>query len=141
LKINNLITLIFVVVWIASPVFALADGSIFDDHSNVAEVAKGRAVLAAVQAVDTSDMQSVSADAFLLFAKSHINFDTNSDGHHGHTSFDACCGFGGLVCDSGLVPDHKFDSRCSHTSWAANNLTALASVDIPTLRHPPKRHA
>jgi len=141
LKLNGLITVIYLVVWIVSPLFSLVDGSFWEKHTSVTEVAAGRTILAAVNAVETESMRDVSAKVFNLFTESHINLDAGNNGAHTHISFDACCGAGGLVCDTSMVSDANLIYCTQFHNWQEATDTHLTSIDIPTLRHPPKQNA
>lgn len=141
LKTNSLIAVIYLVVWIISPLLTVADGSFWEEHASVPEVAAGRTLLAAVDAVEVKSMNNVSADVFEAFSKSHINFKANNDGSHTHISFDACCGTGGLVCDASTLADANLCNVTQFHSWEEAIDAHLTSIDIPTLRHPPKQNA
>jgi len=141
LKINSFITVTYLIIWIISPLLSLANGSFWYEHVTVTEVAAGRTILVAVNAVEIENMEDVSVDTFKFFANSHVNFDAVGDGAHTHISFDACCGAGGLVCDASLVSNVKIVCETQFHNWEDAIDVYLTSVDIPTLRHPPKLNA
>jgi len=135
---NRVISILQILVWFSSPLLVLQQGEIYANHSGVEEIADGITTSKAVQSVQFQSLKQIDAENFAAFLTLHVNQPSDDESGHYHTSFDGCCGLGGVVCDASMVSNLRLSQDCqtlNHIAWG--NLF-YSGIDVPTLRHPPK---
>ncbi len=133
--------MLHILVWVGSPALALAGGSIFESHPGIEEIAVNRTIISVIDAVEADTMTDISEADLARFTGFHVSVPVNVDTSHSHSSVDGCCGLGGLVCDASIVATYSsviLIPQKIKIEWSDTN---PFSVDVPTLRHPPKTQA
>jgi len=138
MNLKHVISLLQILVWIASPLLILQQGEIYAAHPGLEEAVDDIMTREAVQTVDIKSLQPVDIQSFESFLSSHGSLPAEDGSGHYHTSFDGCCGLGGVVCDAAMVSNLRSTQNWitgNHIDWGN---FFYAGIDVPTLRHPPK---
>jgi hypothetical protein len=138
LRLSKLIILLHILVWVGSPALALSDGTMFDSHPGISEIADSRAIAQAIDSVDTDELTNISEADLSFFAGYDVSVPVTDTNTHSHTSLDGCCGLGGIVCDGTILPAYVAAGAQTGRFWLVRADTSPLSINVPTLRHPPK---
>jgi len=125
-------------VWIASPLLVLQQGDVYASHSGLEEMADKIQQTQLTTHIDIATLNDLDETDLVQFVSLHINITPQDTDNHNHDSYDGCCGFGGLVCDSCIVAIGKQETSHNLRRKYVWDTTLYVSIDVPTLRHPPK---
>jgi hypothetical protein len=141
MSLNHVISILQILVWFSSPLLVLQQGDIYAAHPSVEEIADGIATNKALQSIQVQTLEQIDAKVFESFLALHANQPTEDEPGHYHTSFDGCCGLGGVVCDASMVSTLRPSQDCCTGERVDWGNFLYAGIDVPTLRHPPKQYS
>jgi len=138
-KIYRLFILINVFAWISLPVLGWSGGDWLHERPDTASIIEGRAILLALDNVDSDALPSLSDESAAQFVSLHIKIPSPDDQMHIHGMIDNCCSSGGLVCDGGLtIGSYTVALDKIFLTPDENSVLNLHSINGPPLFHPPK---
>lgn len=138
-KIYRFFILINVFAWISLPVLGWSGGNWMHEPPDTASIIEGRAILLALDNVNSAALPDLSEESAALFVTLHVKIPPPDDQIHIHGMIDNCCTSGGLVCDGGLtVGFHPFMTNMIFQTAYDSSVLNLNSIDGPPLYHPPK---
>lgn len=139
MSLNRVISILQILVWFSSPLLVLQQSEVYAKHPSVEEIADGIATIKAVQSVRTQSLTKLDTKNFKAFLALHVNQPAEDESGHYHTSFDGCCGLGGVVCDASMVSNIRSSQDCQTGDRIDWGNLFYTGINVPTLRHPPRQ--